>query len=72
MAMRGRKPALTVKLSEAVRQRLEGWLRATSTPLGKARRARALLLFCCWHCCRNPSDLFQTPKSPLSRGEAQL
>lgn len=42
--MRGRKPAVTVELNEAVRQKLEGWLRATSTPLGKARRARALLL----------------------------
>lgn len=42
--MRGRKPALTVELDGAVRQTLEGWLRATSTPLGKARRARALLL----------------------------
>lgn len=42
--MRGRKPALRVELSEAVQQTLEGWLRATSTPLGKARRARALLL----------------------------
>jgi len=44
MAMRGRKPAVTLELSEAVRQTLEGWLRATSTPLGKARRARGLLL----------------------------
>ncbi|MGI8915377.1 MAG: helix-turn-helix domain-containing protein [Chloroflexota bacterium] len=43
-AMRGRKAALKVELSEAVRQTLEGWLRATSTPLGTARRARALLL----------------------------
>ncbi len=42
--MRGRKAALQVELSEAVRQRLEGWLRATSTPFGTARRARALLL----------------------------
>jgi len=42
--MRGRKPAVTVELSEAGRLTLEGWLRATSTPLGKARRARAILL----------------------------
>ena len=42
--IRGRKPALRLELSEAVRRTLEGWLRATSTPLGKARRARALLL----------------------------
>jgi len=42
--MRGRRPAVTVEVSEAVRQALEGWLRATSTPLGKARRARAILL----------------------------
>lgn len=44
MAMRGRKSAVTLELGEAVRQTLEGWLRATSTPLGKARRARGLLL----------------------------
>lgn len=34
------RPAVTVALS----QTLEGWLRATSTPLGKVRRASAILL----------------------------
>jgi len=43
-AVRGRRPALTIELSDAERGTLEGWLRATSTPLGKARRARAVLL----------------------------
>lgn len=42
--MRGRKPALTIELSAGERATLAGWLRATSTPLGKARRARAILL----------------------------
>jgi hypothetical protein len=42
--MRGRKPALTMVVSEEERQSLQGWLRASKTPVGKARRARAILL----------------------------
>lgn len=42
--MRGRKPALTLVVSEEERQTLEGWLRASKTPVGKARRGRAILL----------------------------
>jgi hypothetical protein len=42
--MRGRKAALAIELSDTERGTLAGWLRATTTPLGQARRARAILL----------------------------
>lgn len=42
--MRGRRATLVIELRARERGTLEGWLRATSTPLGRARRARAILL----------------------------
>jgi len=42
--MRGRPPAVTIEVSAAARQVLEGWLRATTPPMGLARRARVILL----------------------------
>jgi hypothetical protein len=42
--MRGRKAAVTVYLSDDERQELQGLLRRQKTPLGLARRARAMLL----------------------------
>jgi hypothetical protein len=42
--MQGRKTALIVRMDEATREQLLSWLRATKTPVGLARRARAMLL----------------------------
>ena len=42
--MQGRKTALIVRIDDATRDELLSWLRATKTPAGLARRARAMLL----------------------------
>ena len=42
--MRGRISRVVVEVDEPTRATLEGWLRSTATPLGRARRARAILL----------------------------
>lgn len=42
--MQGRKTALIVRMDDATRDELQSWLRATKTPAGLARRARAMLL----------------------------
>jgi Xaa-Pro aminopeptidase len=47
--MQGRKTALIVRMDEATREQLLSWLRATKTPVGLARRARAMLLLADGH-----------------------
>jgi winged helix-turn helix protein len=42
--MRGRPTKLIVTLDDPTRQTLEGWLRRQKTPVGLARRVRAILL----------------------------
>ncbi len=42
--MQGRKTALIVRMDDATREQLLSWLRATKTPQGLAKRARAMLL----------------------------
>ncbi len=42
--MRGRHSAIRIQLEPAQRETLEGWLRRQKTPVGLARRARAILL----------------------------
>ena len=42
--MRGRKTALIVRIDDAARNALQSWLRATTTPVGLAKRAWAILL----------------------------
>lgn len=42
--MRGRPTKLIVTMDDQTRQTLEGWLRRQQTPVGLARRARAVLL----------------------------
>jgi transposase len=42
--MQGRRTALIVRMDEAPREQLLGWLRATKTPQGLAKRATAMLL----------------------------
>jgi hypothetical protein len=42
--MRGRPSRLKVKIDDATRTTLEGWLRRQKTPVGLAMRARAMLL----------------------------
>jgi Helix-turn-helix domain len=42
--MRGRPSQLKVEIDDATRATLEGWLRRQKTPVGRATRARALLL----------------------------
>ena len=42
--MRGRISRVGVELDEPTRATLEGWLRSPTTPVGRARRARAMLL----------------------------
>jgi len=42
--MQGRKTALIVRMSDAQHDELLSWLRAQKTPVGLARRARAMLL----------------------------
>jgi hypothetical protein len=41
--MRGRKTSLVVLLTTEERDHLEGWVRATQTPVGKVRRATMIL-----------------------------
>ena len=41
---RGRKTALTIRLTADERQTLLAWQRATSIPAGRARRGRIILL----------------------------
>src|SRR5262249_33851219 len=41
---RGRKTALTIRLTPAQRQTLLGWQRATTIAAGRARRGRIILL----------------------------
>ena len=42
--MRGRISHVVVELDGPTRGTLEGWLRSPTTPVGRARRARAMLL----------------------------
>ena len=42
--MQGRKTALIVRMDDETREQLLSWLRATKTPQGLAKRARAMLL----------------------------
>ncbi len=42
--MRGRISRVVVAVDAPARATLEGWLRSPATPLGRARRARAILL----------------------------
>ena len=42
--MRGRISQVVVEFDEPTRATLEGWLRSPTTPVGRARRARAILL----------------------------
>jgi hypothetical protein len=42
--MQGRKSALRIEIDEHVRATLSGWLRRQKTPVGLAKRARAILL----------------------------
>jgi hypothetical protein len=42
--MRGQKTSLIVLLTSEERQQLEHWLRSSTMPAGKVRRARAILL----------------------------
>ena len=42
--MQGRKTALIVRVNDAQREQLLSWVRATTTPVGLAKRAWAMLL----------------------------
>ena len=42
--MRGRHAALIIQMSQQTRATLQGWLQRQKTPLGRAKRARAMLL----------------------------
>jgi transposase len=42
--MRGRHAAVTIQMSQQTRATLQGWLQRQKTPLGRAKRARAMLL----------------------------
>ncbi len=42
--MRGRISRVAVVVDDPTRTTLEGWLRSPTTPLGRAKRARAILL----------------------------
>ena len=42
--MRGRHAALMIQMSQQTRVTLRGWLQRQKTPLGRAKRARAMLL----------------------------
>lgn len=42
--MRGRTSSLKISLTSEQRETLESWLRAQKTPVGLAKRARAILL----------------------------
>jgi hypothetical protein len=42
--MRGRTSSIKISVTEDQRETLEGWLRRQKTPVGLAKRARAILL----------------------------
>ncbi len=42
--MRGRHAALMIQMSQQTRTTLQGWLQRQKTPLGRAKRARSMLL----------------------------
>jgi hypothetical protein len=42
--MQGRHPAIHIEMPDATRATLTGWLRKQKTPVGLAKRARAMLL----------------------------
>ena len=42
--MRGRHAGLMIQMSQQTRVTLQGWLQRQKTPLGRAKRARAMLL----------------------------
>jgi hypothetical protein len=42
--MPGRHTTLMIQISQEARATLQGWLQRQKTPLGKAKRARAMLL----------------------------
>ena len=42
--MRGRHAAVMIQMSQQTRSTLQGWLQRQKTPLGRAKRARAMLL----------------------------
>ena len=42
--MRGRHAAVMIQMSQQTRATLQGWLQRQKTPLGRAKRARAMLL----------------------------
>ena len=42
--MRGRHAALMIQMSHPARATLQGWLHRQKTPLGRAKRARSMLL----------------------------
>lgn len=44
MAMRGRTSSIKISLTSEQRETLESWLRRQKTPVGLAKRARAVLL----------------------------
>lgn len=43
--MQGRKSALHIAIDDHTHATLAGWLRRQKTPVGLAKRARAILLF---------------------------
>ena len=43
-AMQGRRSALRIEIDDPTRATLAGWLRRQKTPVGLAKRARAILL----------------------------
>ncbi len=42
--MRGRPAAVVIQMSQQTRATLQGWLQRQKTPLGRAKRARAMVL----------------------------
>jgi hypothetical protein len=42
--MRGRHATVMIQMSQQTRATLQGWLQRQKTPLGRAKRARAMLL----------------------------
>lgn len=42
--MRGRHTVVMIQMSQQTRATLQGWLQRQKTPLGRAKRARAMLL----------------------------
>lgn len=42
--MRGRHAAVMIQMSQQTRATLQGWLQRQKTPLGRAKRAQAMLL----------------------------